>query len=283
MATLFTNILIPVDFSENTDVAVQKAIELIVPVNSIVHLLHVTRQGIQFNGCHLNGHFMSPPISNTLYNEEAEINLELCKKNIQASFPFINVITHIATGGNIQERIIEMVNKLNVQLIIIGKTKSRKWFSFFNTVDTSLIAKKTNSGVLTIKNGSLPGRIRSIVLPVRSFVPDKKIELLSAVTQKHKPIIHLVTTHNKAVNKTRAFLDTYRTISDYMHYPIQYKMLEGDNFPKAIFDYARFTMADMILVNPYEETRINSIYGRDICDLISPTSNLTVLKTEPSH
>ena len=42
MSKAFDNILIPVDFSINTEIAVKKAIELTEENNAVIHLLHVT-------------------------------------------------------------------------------------------------------------------------------------------------------------------------------------------------------------------------------------------------
>ena len=43
MSSLFKSILIPVDFSANTEVAVNQAIELACTNGSTIHLLHVIR------------------------------------------------------------------------------------------------------------------------------------------------------------------------------------------------------------------------------------------------
>ena len=43
MSGLFKNILIPVDFSVNTEVAVKQAIELACTNGSTIHLLHVIK------------------------------------------------------------------------------------------------------------------------------------------------------------------------------------------------------------------------------------------------
>jgi hypothetical protein len=119
-------------------------------------------------------------------------------------------------------------------------------------------------------------------MPVRSFVPNRKIELLSALTRNHRPVIHLVSMYNDEQFNRRAgiFLDAYRTLSDYLHYPVEYKVLRGSNIAKAIFDYSKFIMADFIIAHP-GETKISTIYGTDICDIITPDSKLGILTTEP--
>jgi hypothetical protein len=127
--------------------------------------------------------------------------------------------------------------------------------------------------------------MKCIVLPVRSFAPRRKIELLSALTRNHRPMIHLVTMYHDEKFNSRAeiFLDAYRTLSDYLHYPVEYRTLKGNNIAKAILDYAQFIMADFIITNPGEETKINGIYGTDICDLVAPDSKLSILTAAPFH
>ncbi len=45
MAATFDKILIPVDFSLNTEIAVKKAVELVGSDATVIHLLHVVRPG----------------------------------------------------------------------------------------------------------------------------------------------------------------------------------------------------------------------------------------------
>lgn len=279
----FTTILVPVDCSFNSDHAVQKAIELIEPVHSVIHLFHIAKSPIYVNGYHLCAHFVNPslPKSTVPSDPATETKLNRLKEMIKQAVPGVEVVSHIVTGGNIQERIIEAANELGVQLIVIAKSKSHKWHPFIHPVDTSLIAKKTHKAVLTVRPGSTPNKIRSVVLPVGSFVPERKIQLLSAVTRKNKPTVHLVTMHNRECNTTSVFVQTYRMISEYMHYPVDYRVLDGSNFPRAIFDYAKHASADMILLNPYTESRINSLYGTDISDVIPPSSKLSILTAMP--
>src|ERR1700744_1513201 len=107
MAVAFNKILIPVDFSLNTEIAVKKAIGLTGAEESVIHLLHVVKPGgkavAQFR------------------NWTVEKDLEEWKYNIQREHPELKVKVHILPGHSVQGTIIECAHMLNPDLIIIGK------------------------------------------------------------------------------------------------------------------------------------------------------------------
>jgi nucleotide-binding universal stress UspA family protein len=285
MSNFFSNILVPVDFSLNTEVAIDKAIWLAVPGFTIIHLLHVQKPVSKAGEYHING-FSAPAVETSVHNSrDAEKKLKEMKSAIEMSVQDIIVVTHLLHAETVQKGIMCLAKQLHPSVIIIGESKKHKWFAFFKKVNTSLLAKETDCPVLTVKPGSIPNRMKSIVMPVRSFAPNRKIELLSALTRNHRPVIHLVTMYHDEKFNSRAevFLDAYRTLSDYLHYPVEYRTLRGSNIAKAVFDYAQFIMADFIIANPVEETKVNNIYGTDICDMIAPDSKLSILTAEPFH
>lgn len=283
MSTLFNNILIPVDFSENTDVAVQKAIELAHPVNSTIHLFHVSNPTVWLAGSGLHGLFSYQPLLNDWYSGEVEAKIQPYKTRLQESLPQAEIIIHMVTGGGVQQHIIEAADSLSIKLIIVGKRKSHKWLPFLNTINSSVIARKTNVAVLTVRPGT-SNIIKSIVLPVGSFIPERKLELLELLTHKQKPVVHLIANNTKEqpLSKTGAILDTFRTLRHRLNYTVKYELLKDKNFARGILNYAENVMADLILVNP-EETKVNMVYRRDINDLIAPPSKLIVLTAEPFH
>lgn len=284
MKTFFSNILVPVDFSVNTDVAVEKAMWLAVPQSSIIHLLHVEKPISKSNTIYFNG-FLVPVQAFACNPADARQKLHQLKRKIEMSLTGVTVVTHHLHEENVQRGITCLAKQLRPSLIIIGGSRSHKWFSYFKKVNPSVLAKETNCAILTVKPGSLPNKMKSIVMPVSSFPPTRKIELLLALTRNHRPVVHLVTMYHEEQQNRRAdvFLDAYRTLSDYLHYPVEFKTLKGRNIAKAVLDYAQFIMADFIIANPVEETKMSSIYRTDICDALAPESKLNILTAEPFH
>ncbi|HEX5152942.1 MAG TPA: universal stress protein [Parafilimonas sp.] len=283
METFFSNILVPVDFSINTDVAIEKAIWLAVPGSSIVHLLHVQKRISKTRDDLIDGLSVAAFRPQVYSYEKAGTKLQQLKAKIEMSSHNLTVATHIIQDEDVQKGITCFGKQLHPSLIIIAESSSYKRFPFFKKVNISALAKQTNCPVLTVKPGSRPNRMKSVVLPVRSFVPERKIELLSALTRNQRPVVHLVSMYNDECFNGRAgaFLDAYRTLSDYLGYPVEYKTLKGGNIAKALFEYAQFIMADFIIVNPGEETKISAIYGTDVSDIVTPDSRLCVLMAEP--
>lgn len=282
MLSVFRNILVPVDFSQNADLAIRKAIEFAKPSDASIHLLHTSNPPAYYSGCALYGYCLYTPDNGEWNYKKLETKMRLYEAEIKNSLPLAEVNTRISTNGGVQENIIETAKTSAAELIVIGKSKGRKWFPFLNTVDPSFIARSTNSVVFTVKPGAIDNKIKTIVFPVTSVFPQRKIELLKTITEKNRAKIHLVSVHNKNA-EPGIFVATYRTISEYMHYPVQYEILDSNDLPRAILNYAKKVSADLILANPYTETKTNSVYGTDICDLISPTSKLSVLTAEPFH
>ncbi len=279
MAVSFRNILLPVDFSINTELAVKKALELAVPHDTIIHLLHVVDIGLTTG---LYGMFAN--ITDQYDAEGTIAKLEQWKTSIEETRPEIEVATHLIFSNAIQRRIIDMAKTTNTQLIIIGKHDNHNWFDFFSAVNPDAIATESGAPVLTVKPGSFHSSIKSIVFPVSGFVPTRKIELLAALAKKNRAMVHLVTLM-KADNGTSAlppaFIDTYRILKSWAHCPIEHKVLQGHNLPKAALLYAQQIGADIILVNPHTETRISAFSGRHITGMIKANSRLQVLTAMP--
>src|ERR1700742_1409038 len=140
MAIAFDNILIPVDFSLNTEVAIKKAIGMAGREGALLHLLHVTKPGRR------------PKDRFALWAAEKE--LEKCREIIRENYPSIQAKTHILRSRSVQQAIIECAGLLKPDLIVIGKKNPPRRWSFFRGVWPDAIATRTDCPVLTVKPGS---------------------------------------------------------------------------------------------------------------------------------
>ncbi|MEO5683628.1 MAG: universal stress protein [Chitinophagaceae bacterium] len=285
MSSAFNNILIPVDFSINTEIAVKKAIGLVDEQDAVIHLLHVIPPPA-----------LSPAIStdpyipeNALYNSNEKWRpgekLSEWVKVISENVPGVCIKTHTITGHNIQQKIVDLSKILNPGLIIIGKHNYHSWLGFLNTVTPSKLAKISNCPVLTVKMGSLHNKIKTIVFPVQSLLPGRKIGLLLAIAKRYRARIHLVVLVNPTDGKPAplygAFIETYRTLKTNLNCPIEYSMVKGNNPTKAALRFAEIIKADMILVNPDTDAGIFRLSGQNETDMLNGNSKLEVLSVGP--
>ena len=272
MAATFDKVLIPVDFSLNTEIAVKKAVELVGSDETVFHLLHVVHPANK--------------TKNQFRVWVAERDLHQLKYTIQQSGPHIWVKIHILLGRSVRQTIIECASMLNPNLIIIGKQNNhRRWF-LSGSVSPDVVAKRTNCPVLTVKPGSMDNRTRVIVLPIRDFLPERKLEWAVLLAKRFKAQVHLLAVGEEAGPKdgllSQNFLKAYHLLRDNLHHPVEYSASTRHNPAKAALSYAELIMADMILVNPQTESGVSGFTGfRHISDLLARDSKIQVLDVQP--
>lgn len=279
MTTFFSNILIPVDFSINTEIAVQKALWFAGQGKIMIHLLHVINTSPQGGGLYTHSFPGSFPVATLSLKTLGKSRLQEIKDRILGAVSHAEVAIHVAAHKPVQETVIYYASELQTDLVIIGKNKNHNWLPFLKTINTNEVSRKTKCAVLTVKPGGVSNKIRSVVMPMGRTIPERKIELLGAITGGNRPKVHLVSIFKKddPDKWPGVFLETYRTLSQYLHYPVEYEILTGNNTAKTIYAYARSVRADMLIINTNEESNINFIPGIQTNDLIRPNSKLNVL------
>jgi nucleotide-binding universal stress UspA family protein len=288
MTAAFHKILIPVDFSVGTEIAVKKAIGLIEKENAVIHLLHVMKPKF------FSGFFprLLPWLSPVRPSEKyafwkVQKELDQWKETIADHVPGIRVCANIVSGHSVQDMVIRSANLLQPDLVIIGKQGDGRRFSWFHpSISPDYIAKKSNCPLLTAKPGSLHSQTKVIVVPVQDFVPERKLELAILIAKKYRAQVHLVTIRGNSRRKDsapgQAFIQTYHQLREKLHHPVEYFSSTIHDPARATLDYAQFIMADMILVNPKTESGISSFAGsRHISDLLGRDSKLQVLDVQP--
>ncbi|MEO8771286.1 MAG: universal stress protein [Ferruginibacter sp.] len=280
LSYLFRNILLPVDFGENTEASIKQAIELAYGGASNIHLLHVIDQRKIRQECQREHKEFVRDLDKI---EGVSKKLDECKNNIEETIPAIKVEIHIVEG-DVYCEIIALAKKIQPQLIIICKKSNYKFFSIFRQLCPDELARKSCCPVLNVMNGSINSKIKIIVVPIRNFIPRKKIEFLVAFAKMFRSKIHLVALYNnpgEADSVKKALLDTYMILKNVLSNPIENHLSNTNNYPKTTLQFAESIGADMIFVNPQIETKVSSFTGKYINDILRPSSKLKILYLEP--
>jgi nucleotide-binding universal stress UspA family protein len=279
MISEFKNILVPVDFSINTEIAVKKAVALVMGGNAVIHLLHVM-QSLQVDTNYRGSFF-----NNDAAHRDAFKKLMEWKISIVERFPDIVVETHLLKGKTVQQQIILLAREVNPQLIIIGKHSYHNWFAFLNTVIPARLAKLTRCPVLTAKMGSLHNKIKSIVFPIQHLLPNRKTDMLILLAKRYRARIYLVIPGDRppleANALNNAFIETYRILKSQINCPIEHKILPGANLTKSALQFARIIGADMILLSPGEIASSTILHNLNITDRVRGDSKLEILSVQP--
>ncbi|MBL0882056.1 MAG: hypothetical protein IBJ16_01690 [Chitinophagaceae bacterium] len=269
---------------QQAQVAAEKALELSDPGETCIHLVSVIRfqsflQRIFFTKIFLKkqGYF-------TKRNIVAERKIEAIKIKIATNSPDTIVKTKIIVETALSDQLIKYTIQHDIDLVINTNKTSRSGFNWFKKDWSEELARKASVAVLTVTKGCLNHPIKSILLPVKSFVPERKIQVALAYAKKFNAHIHLVTLldNNDSTAKIRvdAFYLTYKILSEYGH-PPQYKILQGSDSDVTLLRYADQIKADMILVNPNKKQRIPGMMRQKITDMLNPISALHILTLKP--
>jgi nucleotide-binding universal stress UspA family protein len=253
-------------------VAIKKAIGIAGGDELKLHLLHVLKQG------------RGPKSRFARWNAEHE--LEKWRETIRENCSSAQVQFYILKGQNIQRTIIECAISLKPDLIVIGKKNPPRRWSFFRGVLPDAIAQKSNCPVLTVKPGSADSRTKVILIPIRDFLPVRKLEWAVMLAKKYRAQVHLLSIQDKVKPRDWAlpqvFLKAYNELREHLQHPIEYSTTGRHRSTRATVDYAELVMADMILVNPESESGISGLSGhRHISDLLKKDSKIQVLDVEP--
>ena len=279
----FKSILVPVDFSINTEVAIKKALVL-AQKGTAIHLVHVLNSFS--NGMPArNLKFFVQKNAGT-YLKNAEQKLKEWKGRIEEDNENIEVFISIRFEDSIQKTIEETAKKLRPDLIIIGKNSHHSWFPFLNTLTPNKIVHNTGIAVLTVKPGAVDNDIKTVLVPISTDAPNDKMEAISTFCRKFRVKIHLVTFLNKdnapAGFHTSSLLQMYQWLKTSLNCPVEYAVLHGGNKAKAILNYAEKINADILLVHPETETKIGWP-NKHISDVLPTASKVQVLTIQPSE
>jgi K+-sensing histidine kinase KdpD len=137
---------------------------------------------------------------------------------------------------------------------------------------------------LTAKQGSGEGRVRVIVVPVRNFLPERKLDWAILLARKYRAQVHLlaVQQQEQGAGLPQVFLKAYHQLRENLHHPIEFSTITGNDAARAILNYAELVSADLILANPATESGAGGFTGsRHISDLLGRNSTIQVLDMEP--
>ncbi|HVU94245.1 MAG TPA: universal stress protein [Puia sp.] len=271
MENLFPHILIPVDFSPKADIAIKKAVGIAGQDATELHLLHVIHSG------------RGPEHAFKLWAVEKEF--EQLRHKIREKYPSARVKTHVLQGGSVEKMIVECVRMLKPALVVLAKADPPRRWSLSRGVSPGIIAKQSNCPVLTVKPGAA-GKTRLILVPIRDFLPERKLEWAVALARKYRAQVHLLVFQDRQADRASTlppiFLKAYNRLQEKLQQPIEFSATVLQDTAKATLHCAETIMADMILVNPKTESGTSGFSGhRHISDLLPPDSKIQVLDVEP--
>jgi hypothetical protein len=259
----FTHILIPIDLSINSGVAIKKGIEM-ANEGAVISLLHIVREKMPLQGSK---------------NTNVSSKMDGWKQFIEAEIPGIQVNVFITPTARVQETIATYSNKLKADLVIIVKQKVHYYFPFLDTVSPGELVRRCGCAVFTVKADMVEKEIRTIVVYIGSSTRVSKMEALKSICRKFKVKIYFVVFNDKEFSEPfspAGFIQIYQWLKSFLRCPIEYAILDHHNKASALLSYGQQVNADMLLIHGVKETR-TGLMKHSLHDILPAASKMQVL------
>lgn len=270
MQSSFQNILVPVDFSPNTEVAVSRALDVIGKRAASLHLLHVQKGAVWSR--------------NAAGLEDASKKLWAWKEILEEAEPALSVHCEIHMSEAVEKSIRRQAAAVDADLIVVAKKPRHRLLRLCHTVNTARLAHQSGRPVLTVRPGSLNQAIKTVVVPVSEGAVKQKMEALALLCGRMRPVVHLVAFSEKGTlsqQTTNTLLRLFKWIQDTLHCPVEYALLEGGRPARQLVAYAEKMGADVLLVHPGRKGRLG-FWNRPIQDVLPAHSKIQVLTVHQS-
>lgn len=274
MQKLFRHILVPVDFSPRSRMAVEESAELARLYECDLHLLFVMPL-TPFTSL-ATGEIPVATVYDVAANSgETERKLldlvAFIKSKTGNRFP----VHHASVPGTWNRSVIEYITENNIDLVITGQksTMPGKWKISLNP---DIIAERTSVPVITIPSNKRLTRLFSIVIPVTEFLPVKKLMYGIYLASRHATTIKLLAVENeKSHTSVQHYLKkSYQLIRDNCTVKVELETVRNNNVAAAVNDFAKEHAVDLIILNPGTQTRmpgfLSLVLGRFIQKYASP-------------
>ena len=275
-------IVVPIDFSEQSLIALGQSYNLAKEYDAELLLLHVVEEGGWTN-----------LVSSKQINEiKKDLQKKLDKLADDTSKKHKIPADTMIAKGKAYEKIIEVADMVNAIMIIMGCNSRKKLKKFFIGSNALRVVRESNCPVITIKGKHHNLGCKNIVLPLdltketRDKV-QKAIEIAKLGT--YKATIHAVS----VMQSTDEFLVTRLTaqmeqVKNYIRNndvectaEIIKKKKEDENLAQCVLSYAKKVEGDLIIIMTQQETNFTRLFIGSTAQEIVNNSEIPVLSIIP--
>lgn len=278
MQQLFSNILVPVDFSVSSLKLVQKAADIAYQYNCKIHLLHIVTPSA-FSFLPFGDSYMYSSGLVIDNRKELEAGMEKYCSFIIDRHRSKKKPAYTILKGDWNDVVLNVINEEQIDLALIGQhpaISNRKII-----INPNMIASKTNIPVITIPLNRDIIPLRSILVPVTDFLPLRKLTYAVYMASAYNASLKLVGIENTTTqNSVGHFLKkAYGLIKDNCDIPVSLEKIESNNIAGAVNEFACKTSPDLVIINPGNQTKmpgfLSTLWG-NILQRYSPVPVLTV-------
>lgn len=271
-------ILVPTDFSDTANLAINHAIDLAKRFNAELSLVHVLETGA-YQG-------IFSPSKKTEFNELEETKLHLQNEAHRLEKESGLSIAQEVVSGRIHEEIVKAAEDVDADLVVMGTHGASGWEEFFVGSNAYKVVTQTPVPVLSIQEQAKNPECKNIIMPIDSTPESRqKVRYAAAFAKKLGSTIHiasLITDDTKEVRYD--FEKKIKQVTDYLdreEVPYTHTTLIGTNLATMTMNFAESKNGNMIVMMTEQESNLTGFLMGPFAQQIVNHSKIPVLSISP--
>lgn len=274
MPILKNHILIPVDFSAQSQIALEQAFNLANVTNASITILYVIESSIL----------------KSLFSSKAEA--DKYKKNIQKQLDKLvstfqknlrNPMETMISEGKVYEEVVDVAKKIRAKFIVMAKSES----NHFIGSNTLRVVREAPCPVITIKGTVHRNYCKNIVLPLDlNKETREKVSKAIEIAKHFGSTIHVLAVQTSSdeylINKLNLILSQVKSYIQKEGVFSTSKMVNSENIAKSVVNYSKKVKGDLIMIMTQQETDFTDLFIGSAAQQIINNSDIPVISISPS-
>lgn len=276
-----SSILVPLDFSEQSLIALDQSYNLARLTHSEITLLHVIDQDFI---SHLTETILSKYNYADQLRDDMQARLDETATKIQNE-QSIKVHT-IIRSGKIYDEIVEVAQEIEASLIIMGTMGASTFKKKFLGSNASHVIKTSQCPVITIKGKEHRKGCRHIVLPLDLTKETKeKVDKAVELAKLFRSVINIITVINTddeyIVNALKRQMSMVKAFVEDLNVECTGEFIENDSIAEGILEYSKKIDADLIIIMTQQELEWTDFFIGSAAQEVINHSDIPVLSIRP--
>jgi len=277
--TEFKKILVPIDFTETANRAMDEAIKLSKLIKAELFLIHV----IEYGGYIFSVVPSTPAILPSMLDlgKAVDKKMDTIKQEVKRKHGITPKVC--ITTGHIHAEIIDFSKKKKIDLIIMGTHGASGFKETFIGSNAQRVVTLSDIPVLTIqKKKKEKLGFKCILVPIdNSLHSREKVNIAISIANIYGAKIHLIglieSNDKKEVNEIKHKLESVEKIAKSYEIPFKSAVVKGKHLAKIAMNYATKNKCDLIIINTGHESEVTGIFLGALAQQIVNHSKIPVL------
>lgn len=274
-------ILIPIDFSESSLIAIEHGAFTAQLFKAELVLLHVVEK--HWEKFSIVAPEMRVEAPDDFFNA-IEKRLEETASNIRSKYGVKS--TCITTDGNIFSEIVSVSKEHSVDLVVMGTHGASGVVEFFVGSNTYKVVTESVCPVISVRAHANKVGFKNIVLPIDDSIHSRqKINHAVVLAKNFAAKIHILgLSDSNDEEELKKFEMKLEQIEDYLKkcdLPYSRKTINGGNQAKVSYDYAKSVNADLIVIMTDQDENLTGRLLGSFAQQVVNHSKIPVMSIQP--